>query len=188
MNEEYAQFSVALVKEKNCNIQLSSRNILLSNEDGYPYTLSFVYPYSLENTEKAEEEENDSSAVIWLDYQGVSALFMGDVSSDIEQILIRDDNLGFLKQRGVDLTSTEILKVAHHGSKYSTSESFLQYIHLQTAVISCGADNLYGHPSNQVLDRLQNCQADVYRTDTQENIVITISSDGKYAIKCIPNG
>lgn len=181
VNTEYAQFSAALLKEE-CNVTFSSRKIVLDGAGGYPYTLSFLYPYSLDVEEghEQQEENNDSSAVVWLDYQGVSTLFMGDAPMEIEEILIRDDHLGLFESRGVDLSSTEILKVAHHGSQYSTGVEFLQHLNIKTAVISCGEGNLYGHPTVEVLERLQAVNANIYRTDKDKDVVITISTDGKY--------
>ena len=185
-NQEYAQFAAELVKEKACNVEYASRNVILSAEGAYPYTLCFLYPYYWD-AEDETTEDNDSSAIVWIDYKGVSALFTGDATSEIENVLMRDDTLGLFEPRGVDLTSTEILKVAHHGSKYSTSEDFLEYLHTQTAVISCGNGNIYGHPNEETLQRLQSVNADVYRTDKNGNVVITIHQDGSYTTKCIPN-
>ena len=184
VNQEYAEFYTQLQKEK-CVITLSSRSVILNGKGEYNYTLSFLYPYTVdvENNTEATEENNDSSAVIWLDYQGVSALFTGDAPMETEVELVRDDKLGVFAERGVELSSTEILKVAHHGSKYSTDLEFLQYLNVETAVISCGKDNVYGHPTQEVLDRLQSVNANIYRTDTVGNVMITISKDGFYKVK-----
>ena len=88
---------------------------------------------------------------------------------------------------GVDLGSTEILKVAHHGSADSTCAEFLEYLNVQTAVISCGINNAYGHPNFAVLDRLQNVGAKNYRTDANGHICITISPQGTYAVTTLKN-
>ncbi len=186
VNEEYAQLSAALLKEE-CTVTFSSRKVILDGEGAYPYTLAFLYPYSLDVEEGSaqQEENNDSSAVVWLDYQGVSALFMGDAPMEIETLLMRDDGLGVFEPRGVDLSSTEILKVAHHGSKYSTSTEFLQYLNVETAIISCGEGNPYGHPTAEVLERLKGVNANIYRTDKDKDVVITVSKDGKYTTNFI---
>ena len=95
--------------------------------------------------------------------------------NDREKLI--SENLGLVhscanrfKNRGVELTSTEILKVAHHGSKYSTSANFLEYLNVKTAIISSGKENAYGHPTKEVLDRLQEVNAEIYRTDKEGNI------------------
>ena len=180
VNQEYAEFYAQLQKEK-CEITLSARNVILNGVGEYAYHLSFLYPYSMDIEEgnAGTEENNQSSAVVWLDYQGISALFTGDAPTETEEMLLRDDKLGVLANRGVQLSSTEILKVAHHGSKYSSDLEFLQYLNVETAIISSGKGNIYGHPTQEVLDRLQSVNAEIYRTDTMSNIMITVF-DGKY--------
>ena len=183
---KYAQAYAALMKSGSKCIY-SSRDIdSLGKSDGeYPYTLSFLSPYaeSVENVLESEAEITDDnlySAVIWLDYQGTSVLFTGDIPERKERDLIRDDQLGFFENRGVSLSSTEILKVAHHGSSSSTCSEFLEYLGVKTAVISCGETNAYGHPSKETLSRLTLAGAELYRTDLQGHIVVTISPDGSY--------
>jgi beta-lactamase superfamily II metal-dependent hydrolase len=68
-----------------------------------------------------------------------------------------------------------VLKIAHHGSKYASSSDFLKRVQPEVAIVSCGAWNRYGHPSQAVLDRLRATNANVklYRTDLQGEITIT---------------
>jgi len=187
VNDEYAELYAALVEE-DCALSYSSRKIDISTAHSYSYTLSFLYPYTADvEGEETATESNDSSAVVWLDYQGVSALFTGDVSSEVEKKLMQDHALGAFENRGVDLPSTEIIKIAHHGSNDSTSEEFLRFLGVETAAISCGKNNLYGHPSDDVLTRLQTVNAKVYRTDKNGNITITIKQDGTYGVKTLKN-
>jgi beta-lactamase superfamily II metal-dependent hydrolase len=68
---------------------------------------------------------------------------------------------------------SRILKVAHHGSKYATSQDFLDQVKPEVAIISCGEWNRYGHPSQVVLDRLKDMNVKLYRTDLQGEITIT---------------
>ena len=188
VNKEYAELYSALLKEK-CARVFSSRETNLSVTEGYPYQLSFLYPYSesLEAEAEKEEDNNASSSVIWLDYQGVSALLTGDAPLETETLLMRDDKLGLFKNRDVDLTSTEILKVAHHGSASSTGAEFLQYLNVTTAVISCGKNNEYRHPSEATLTRLQQKNVNVYRTDEQGNILVSVKKSGEMTVKKIKN-
>ena len=180
-NNEYAEAYAALVEEK-CALIESNRTLDISGEGKFPYTLTFLYPYQL-----SEEtgDNNASSAVIWLDYMGVSALFTGDAPVQVEEILLRDDGYGFFDQKGVELESTEILKVAHHGSADSSSLAFLQYLNLQTAVLSCGKDNAYGHPTQGVLDNLAFVGATTYRTDESGHIILTVRQDGTYSVQTV---
>lgn len=175
-DSQYAEAYTALA-ETNCTLIDASRLVTLGGSEA-PYTLAFLYPYV--NSEA--KEDNDASSVLWLDYMGVSALFMGDAPQEVETLLVRDDKLGFLQKMGVDLSSTEILKVAHHGSGYSSSASFIEYLNVQTAVVSCGKDNPYGHPADRVIRDLKSAGANVYRTDESGHIIVAISNDGTTGI------
>jgi beta-lactamase superfamily II metal-dependent hydrolase len=66
-----------------------------------------------------------------------------------------------------------VLKVSHHGSKYATTKDFLDRVKPEVAIVSCGAWNRYGHPSQAVLDRLKAANVKLYRTDLQGEITIT---------------
>ncbi len=182
-NEAYAEVCEALAQQK-CEVINSSRSIDLSKKDGEtPYTLSFLYPYSPTALGGVEIEGNATSAVVWLDYMGVSAIFCGDAPESVENKLVSDHALGLLEH--VDLMSTELLKVAHHGSASSTSLTFLQYLGVKKAVISCGKDNIYNHPTSEVLARLAVVGAEVYRTDEKGHIVVTVSPSGEYFLQSV---
>ena len=173
----YAGLYAELLEEK-CPLTYSSRAVNLSG-DGYTFT--FLYPRSLE-TEDLDYYDG-SSAVIWLDYKGASAILMGDEPVSTESLLITDSKAGILKKYGVDLQSTEILKVGHHGSATSTSLEFLQYLNVQTAVISCGENNPYGHPTKEVLGNIEAAPASVYRTDHHGTVMVTVKADGKCKVE-----
>ncbi|MFV0527806.1 MAG: DNA internalization-related competence protein ComEC/Rec2 [Lachnospiraceae bacterium] len=100
----------------------------------------------------AGKSGNEGSAVLWVQYQGFDAVFTGDIGTEEETEL-----LPLLEQ-------AEYLKVAHHGSKNSTSEVFLERLHPQIAVISCSASNSYGHPHPDTLARLQQSGTKIYST------------------------
>ncbi len=178
-NDEYAQFYAQLLEE-DCTKRYSERYQTLS---GTGYTFAVIYPSNYEETLEGLDD-NVTSSVLWLDYQGASALFTGDVPSEVEELLIRDDQLGLFEPCGVTLRSTEILKISHHGSSDATNAGFLEYLRAKTAVISCGAKNLYGHPTDEVLAALKEMNVDTYRTDEHGSVMITISSDGTYKIEC----
>jgi competence protein ComEC len=108
-------------------------------------------------------DTNANSIVLRLDYGDFSMLFMGDAEEQTEARLVGKD---------LNLKAT-VIKVAHHGSKYATSEGFLKRVQPQAAIISDGAWNRYGHPAQSVLDRLKAINAKVYRTDLQGEITIT---------------
>ena len=190
---KYAEFYAELMKT-DCEVVYSSRAIanIGSADNGVNggYTLSFLSPTSimLEDIINGESELTDDnllSSVIWLDYQGVSTLLMGDAPYKIEEELLSHDDLGVFEKRGVDLSSTEILKVSHHGSGNATSSEFLQYLNAKEGIISCGEGNTYGHPDPSVLTRLTSAGVNVYRTDQDGHICITVSQNGEYMVKKI---
>ena len=175
----YAAFYQELLEE-DCNFTYAERRVDMSG-DGYVFT--FLYPYG-EDTENPNYYDGKSS-VVWLDYMGTSAIFMGDETAETEAQLIREDEEGLLDILGVDLSSTEIVKVGHHGSAYSTSLEFLQYLHAGVAVVSCGANNPYGHPADEVLRNIEIAGAGLYRTDKNGTVMISVKETGGYEVKSV---
>ena len=110
---------------------------------------------------------NDKSIVVRIDYGETSFLFTGDAERTSEFMMV---------DAGVDLKA-DVLKVGHHGSATSTEREFLEKVQPKYAVISCGKDNKYGHPRPEVLKRLSDVGAEIYRTDELGTIVCY--SDGK---------
>ena len=106
---------------------------------------------------------NETTIVSLLLYGRFKALLTGDI--------------GEKQERELETKQTEVLKVAHHGSKYSTSQDFLEKIKPDLAVISVGASNRYGHPTSEVLERLKNLDVKILRTDIDGEIEIV--SDGE---------
>lgn len=107
------------------------------------------------------ENLNDWSVVLKFTYGDCSFLFSGDAEAEAE---------GDLCDSGQDL-SADVYQVGHHGSSTSTSQEFLDRVSPAYAVISCGADNDYGHPHQETLDRLATAGAEIFRTDEQGTIV-----------------
>lgn len=106
---------------------------------------------------------NANSVVMRLDYGEFSMLLPGDAEEQTEhRMLTKDLNL-----------KTGMLKVAHHGSKYATSQDAVDRVKPQVAIVSCGEWNRYGHPSQVVLDRLKAANVKLYRTDLQGEITVT---------------
>jgi len=123
---------------------------------------------------KDADNANDASIVLKLEFNDVSFLFTGDIESEVEEYLV--------DYWDVDI---DILKVAHHGSSSSSTEFFLYEATPDIAVISVGEDNTYGHPHQEVLDRLEyHCQS-IYRTDINGDITVTVDREGKdYSVAC----
>jgi len=108
-------------------------------------------------------EANANSIIARLDYGSFSMLLAGDAEEQSEHRLLTKE---------IDL-QTRVLKVSHHGSKYASSKDFLNRVKPEVAIVSCGAWNRYGHPSQAVLDRLKAANVKLYRTDLQGEITIT---------------
>jgi beta-lactamase superfamily II metal-dependent hydrolase len=108
-------------------------------------------------------ETNANSIVARLDYGSFSMLLTGDAEEQTEHRLLTKE---------LDL-QTKVIKISHHGSKYATSKDFLNRVKPEVAIVSCGAWNRYGHPSQAVLDRLKAANVKLYRTDLQGEITIT---------------
>ena len=77
----------------------------------------------------------------------------------------------------------DILKVGHHGSKTSSTEEFIEFVKPKIALIGVGKNNNFGHPNDEVIRRLQENGAEVYRTDKMGEILIRISKNYKVKIK-----
>ncbi|MGB4041634.1 MAG: ComEC/Rec2 family competence protein [Bacillota bacterium] len=110
---------------------------------------------------------NNSSVVSRLEYGDVSFLFTGDVEA-----LGESEMLSELGSSASELLDIDILKVAHHGSKTSSSEAFLSVVTPEVAVISVGEGNRYGLPDEETLDALAEVGAEVYRTDHHGTVVV----------------
>ena len=127
--------------------------------------------FTKEQMKTGGNEPNANSIVARLDYGSFSMLFAADAEDQTEhRLLTKDLNL-----------EAPVLKVSHHGSKYASSDDFLERVKPEIAIISCGAWNRYGHPAQSVLDRLRtvNPALKLYRTDLHGEI--TLTTRGKQA-------
>lgn len=121
-------------------------------------------PITKDEVERAGgNEPNANSVVMRLVYGGFTMLLAGDAETITESRLLRD---------GANL-SADVLKVAHHGSKYATSDDLLKRGAYKAAIISVGLDNRYGQPGQDALNRLKAANLRLYRTDFQGEITIT---------------
>jgi beta-lactamase superfamily II metal-dependent hydrolase len=119
--------------------------------------------FTREHMRTGGNEPNANSIVMRLSYGRFSMLLAGDAEEQTEHRL---------ETKELDLEA-RVLKVGHHGSKYASSDSFLKRVKPQIAIVSCGAWNRYGHPSQPVLDRLKAANVKLYRTDLHGEITIT---------------
>lgn len=111
---------------------------------------------------KSYDDLNDYSVVIKCTYKNVSVLFTGDATKVTEAEMIANYK---------DKLKSDVLKVGHHGSRESSSAVFLSAVSPKYAIISCGKDNSYGHPHEETLNRLNNINAIIKRTDESGSIM-----------------
>lgn len=117
----------------------------------------------------SENVLNNNSIVCKLNYEKFSILFTGDIEETAEKQILE-----YYKNNFKMLNST-MLKVAHHGSKTSTTQEFLNAVNPQFALIGVGKNNTFGHPSNEVIERLKKHNTKIYRTDEMGEIRFTIN-------------
>ena len=115
---------------------------------------------------------NDSSIVLKITYGKNSFLLTGDATSNVERKIYNED------------IKSDVLKVAHHGSSYSSTDVFLDKVKPYYAVISVGKNNIYNHPSNKTLEKLNKRNIKVYRTDLDGTIVF-ISDGDNLSVKAL---
>ncbi len=111
---------------------------------------------------------NSYSTVLSISYEDFDLLLTGDLEEGGETALTRLLQKSYMEDMTVKLKlpeAYEVLKVAHHGSKYSTKEDFLDNVQPQISIISCGKDNSYGHPHEELLDRLKEFGSSYYVTN-----------------------
>ena len=172
-----------VIKEKDITRITARKGINISLDDDtvfkilYPNNLFPAYLYEQCELEKKQKRKgrkkcekslildtNQTSVVARLEYRNKSFLFTGDAPIAVENFLI-DSRMNLV---------SDILKVGHHGSKTSTSESFVKEVNPNLAIISVGKDNRYGHPHKEALENLKGIK--ILRTD--ELGTIKIMSDG----------
>ena len=127
-----------------------------------------LFPFENLQGKEFKNTSNDTCIVSRLVFGSNSFLFTGDITSKAEKALANSYELASLK--------SDVLKVAHHGSKYSTSDLFLQNVKPKIAVIEVGK-NSYGHPTPETLQRLEKFGIKTFRTDKDGDV--KIESNGK---------
>jgi beta-lactamase superfamily II metal-dependent hydrolase len=114
----------------------------------------------------SRSDVNANSVVVRLDYRSVGVLFAADAEPQTERWLLASSAR----------LPAQVLKVAHHGGRYSSTARFLRAVAPQAAVISVGAVNGYGHPTPETLSRLERQRSSIYRTD--QDGTVTLETDG----------
>lgn len=173
--DTYVEFFIAALSEPNCNITLNIGKCEIRGQD---YTFTF-YCLSQEEWDRRHlnngEQINAVSPIGILEYAGKKLVFTGDSNESNEEYYCKT----------YPYVDCDVLKVAHHGSRTSSSEEFLKHVKCEYAVISVGDGNSYGHPEQEALDRLkENGIQKIHRTDKCGNVVLTVSHTGEMAFSC----
>lgn len=161
-SETYADL-LKLVAEKHIPYSVARAGQSYACDDLSIQVLHPVEPFITDT----ESDANNNSVVLRLTYGQTTFLLCADIQSEAEAQILK---------RGAFL-SVQVLKVAHHGADTSTTQEFVDAVKPQQAVISVGAGNEYGHPSQKVVERLKSAGAQVLRTDEVGTIIF--ASDGQ---------
>lgn len=156
---------VNLIRKEKADIKIAQKGerILLKKENPEIF-IDILNPQENLKDKESKNTSNDTSIVASLKVGGNSILFTGDIGKPTEKKLAEEN------------INADILKIAHHGSKYSSSDEFLEKVSPTAAVISVGKNN-YGHPTEEVLAKLNNFGIKLLRTDYDGDIKFI--SDGK---------
>ena len=165
-SENYEEF-IKIVKEKKINVKIVEGGEKVSIEDNLYFDI--IWPFS--DNMISDNSINNNSLVCKLNYKNYSMLFTGDIEAIAEKDILKkySKNLNILK--------SDILKVAHHGSKTSSITEFIEKIKPQYAIIGVGEDNKFGHPSDSTIQNLEKANIRIYRTDKMGEI--EIKTNGK---------
>jgi len=173
-NENYLTL-VALAKKEGVPVRLIHTGERIENGQ-----LSFLCIHP--EAGYANEDANAYSTVLYLSYGGFSALFTGDLEGEGEEVVTeflrsaqKQDTACEGKRTYLPTGNISVLKVAHHGSKNSTSEAFLSAVNPAIAVISAGRDNAYGHPHRETLERLERQGCSIFQTPEAGAVTIRVS-------------
>lgn len=152
--------------EKRISISIGRENqqLFLSLEKQKIAEFRFLAPlFDLSNYHL--RDLNNASAVVKMEYPK-KVLLAGDATSELERIILKKE------VEGSHNLQSEILKVGHHGSRFSTSDEFLNAVQPKTALICVSENNTYGHPAKNIIEKLENIEARIYRTDSDGRVEI----------------
>ena len=164
-NDSFNELETNLINElKNKNIKY------YQNVKKIPISNNII---TILNT-KEYDNENDNSNVIYIELNNYKFMFMGDAGVDKEKDILERYNI----------SNIDVLKVGHHGSKTSSSKSFINKIKPKYSIISVGKNNRYGHPNKEVLNNLDHSK--IYRTDEDGSIMFKIKNNKLKIETCSP--
>ena len=120
---------------------------------------------------------NNNSIVCKLNYKNFSILFTGDIEEIAERKILQE------YKSELSILNSKVLKIAHHGSRTSSTKEFIEAVKPKIALIGVGEKNKFGHPNKDVIERLKFFKVDIFRTDKNGEISLYIKSNGKIRVK-----
>ena len=170
-SENYEKFK-NIANSKKINILFVKKGDKLKIERNI--FLDFLWP---DNQNLIRENSlNNNSIVCKFNYKNCSILFTGDIEEIAEKQILDE-------YRNNLVLNATILKVGHHGSKTSSSKEFINEVKPKIALIGVGKNNKFGHPSEEVVNRLETSGCKIYCTDLMGEIIIIIDKNEKIVIK-----
>lgn len=167
-SQNFQEF-IKIVKEKRINLIVVNAGDKLNIEND----LYFNILWPDKNAFISENTLNNNSIVCKLIYKNFSCVFTGDIEEIAEKKILEK------YKKKPNLLKADTLKVAHHGSKTSSTEEFIDAVKPKNALIGVGRNNNFGHPNKQIIDSLQGGGAKVFRTDQNGEINIVVNRNGK---------
>ena len=167
-SENYQEF-LKIVIDKKINVYVVQKGERINIEKGL--YIDILWPN--EKDMIADNWINNNSLVFKLVYKDFSIMFTGDIEEEAEKAILEQYS------NNINKLQANILKIAHHGSKTSTTENFLKTVSPKIALIGVGKNNNFGHPNEQVIERLKENGVKVYRTDTDGEISIVVNRNGE---------
>lgn len=167
--EQYQEFC-DIVKEKNIQVVIVKKGDIINLEKDV--RIRILFPG---NELIKENILNNNSLVANVEYKEFKMLFTGDIEEIAEEKILKEINN--------DLLKADILKVAHHGSKTSSTEEFIETVKPRIALIGVGRNNKFGHPNEEVIERLKQNGMKIYRSDEMGEVNINVNAYGKFCIK-----
>lgn len=171
-SKNYESFK-KIVRENKINVRVVNKADKLQVEKDLYFDI--LWPNN--NNLVTDNVLNNNSIVCKLYYKNFSCLFTGDIEQIAEKQILKE------YKNNLNILNSTILKVAHHGSNTSSTEKFLEAVNPKIALVGVGENNKFGHPNDEVIERLEKIKVKIYRTDQMGEIFIRVNSKGKLSIK-----
>ena len=164
-SENYQKF-LEIVKDRKIKVKILKQGDCLKIEKNLYFDILWPIEEQIQ-----ENVLNNNAMVMKLRYGKFSMLFTGDIEAIAEEKI-----LDFYEEKGEAILKSDVLKVAHHGSKTSTTQIFFEKVNPKICLIGVGKNNMFGHPTAEVLERINGTK--IYRTDENGEIILEIGCNG----------